>query len=186
MNTSKSKNFFSNNCDDNLCNQISNILTIKRVNNLGKYLGFPIQTNSPKHSDFNQLITKLESKLCTKFLTMAGRVTLVKSVLSAIPTNTMQCFNLPSKITEAINKILGTSFGDLVRIKGNYILSIDKQSVKQKNGRLQIKDAKIQNQALLTSLAWKFLTSKQNTPWIFVLSSKYLKQQTKNPFQILN
>lgn len=64
MNPNKSKIFFSNNCDDNMCNQISNILTIKRVNNLGIYLGFPIQIKSPKHSDFNHLFTKLESKLC--------------------------------------------------------------------------------------------------------------------------
>lgn len=64
MNPNKSKNFFSNNCDDNMCNQISNILTIKRVNNLGSYLGFPIQIKSPKHSDFYHLFTKLESKLC--------------------------------------------------------------------------------------------------------------------------
>lgn len=38
-NINKSKIFFFNNCDDNLYNQISNTLTIKRVNNLKKYLG---------------------------------------------------------------------------------------------------------------------------------------------------
>lgn len=102
MNKSKSKIFFSNNSNDKPCNQISNKLTIKRVNNLGKYLGFPIQT---KHSNFNQIISKLSS-WNAKFLTMASRATLAKLVLFAIPIHTMQCFNLPSKTTETINKII--------------------------------------------------------------------------------
>lgn len=61
----------------------------------------------------------------------------------------------------------------------------DFHSIKKNRG-LQIKDTKIQNQELLANLAWRFINSKQDTPWASLLASKYLKQAIENPLQIPN
>lgn len=70
------KIYYSNNCEDQLIsNHIFSILNIRRLSNLSNYLGFPIQIQSPRHSNFSNLISHLEAKLCkwkTKTLTMAG------------------------------------------------------------------------------------------------------------------
>lgn len=116
---------------------------------------------------------------------MAGCVTLAKLVLSSISTHTMYCFNLPAKTSEIINKIVRDFILGSCKDKGKIHLVICQIiTPPKKNGGLQIRDAILQNKALLASLAWRFLTSNQNTPWISVLATKYLSNQSKHPFQI--
>lgn len=51
-------------------------------------------------------------------------------------------------------------------------------------GGLQIRDVKLHNLALLTSLAWRFITLKNTTPWKSILLAKYHHQNTINLFVI--
>lgn len=58
------------------------------MNCLGKYLGVPLTGRAPRKSDFHYLVNKVKSKLASwkaKQLSFAGKVTLVKSVIEAIP-----------------------------------------------------------------------------------------------------
>lgn len=107
--------------------QIFNIHSIKRVSNIGTYLGFPLLSKNPKHSDFNQLISRLNTKLCcwkSKTLTFAIRLTLAKSVSFAIPTHIMQCFHLLSKTSYAINKtIRGFIWGSYPNNRKTHLLN---------------------------------------------------------------
>ena len=53
-----------------------------------KYLGFFLKPNSYLKADWHWLLSKLEKRLkswCHKWLSRAGRLVLVKSVLEAIP-----------------------------------------------------------------------------------------------------
>lgn len=54
----------------------------------------------------------------------------------------------------------------------------------RKFGGLQIRDVKLHNLALLTSLAWRFITLKNTTPWKSILLAKYHHQNTINLFVI--
>lgn len=85
------------------------MLSIKQTSSLENYLGFLLLQRSSRHSDFSPILTALTSKMDnwkTKTLTMAGRVTLAKSVISSIPTHIMQCCILPVKTTNQINKTI--------------------------------------------------------------------------------
>ncbi|MCI23473.1 putative ribonuclease H protein, partial [Trifolium medium] len=64
----------------------------REANSLGKYLGIPLMGRAPRHGDFEHLVDKVRSKLSgwkTTNLSFAGRVTLAKSVIQAIPIYSM-------------------------------------------------------------------------------------------------
>jgi len=74
---------------------------ISASTSFGKYLGIPLVTYKPKTSDYEDLLIRFNKKLAGwqgKFINFAGRVTLIKSVLSALPVYHMQSTLLPPKI----------------------------------------------------------------------------------------
>lgn len=52
------------------------------------YLGLPLGTTKPSINEFTLLLTRMEKRLCgiSKLLTYDGRLVLVNSALSALPT----------------------------------------------------------------------------------------------------
>jgi len=83
-------------------------MNIRQKNRLGKYLGLPITSYHPKSSDYQYIIDNMNNKLKgwkARFLTLAVRTTLVKSVLASIPTYAMQCNLLPKETCKHIDRI---------------------------------------------------------------------------------
>ncbi|KAG8377629.1 hypothetical protein BUALT_Bualt08G0052900 [Buddleja alternifolia] len=73
--------------------RISMELGIGCSKNLGKYLGVPIVHDKVLPRLFRELIDKVQARLSSwkaKLLNFAGRMTLVKSVMAALPVHTMQ------------------------------------------------------------------------------------------------
>jgi hypothetical protein len=76
--------------------------------NLGKYLGVPLNGRAPKRVDFQYLITHMQNKLAAwkaKNLSFAGRVTLAKSVMEAIPIYPMMTTNIPQLVLHEIQRL---------------------------------------------------------------------------------
>lgn len=102
INYSKSKIFFSNNCDIDQKNNVSSIIKIKSGVTIGKYLVFPIFHKKPTLKDFQFIIDNIRNKLGswkTKFLNITGRAT-----LNNISTHLMQYIKLPSQISKKIDQ----------------------------------------------------------------------------------
>jgi hypothetical protein len=61
------------------------------------YLGLPLGTTRPAVQEFMPILTRLEKNLMdiSSFLTMVGRLTLVNSVFSAIPTFCLCSLKIP-------------------------------------------------------------------------------------------
>lgn len=142
----------------------------------------------PKHSDFNSIIQKISSKLAcwkSKLLNIAGRVTLAKSVHSAIPIHLMQCLPFHKKTTNFINnyirKFLRGSSDERRKI---HLINWAVITQSKSKGGLQIKDAFFQNQAFVVGLAWRFLNNASFSPWTDVLHAKYLPKNLFHPFRI--
>lgn len=100
INFLKSKTFFSANVDTNSRQTLTHFLTIPQITNFGKYLGLPITTLQLKSNDYQYILDRITTKLVgwrSKFLTLAGRATLINSVLDFILVYAMQNNILPPK-----------------------------------------------------------------------------------------
>lgn len=72
------------------------------------YLGIPISGRRPKRQDWEGLIFKIRKRLSSwkvKHLSFGGRLTLINSVIFAIPTYWMSLFRLPCWVIKEINRI---------------------------------------------------------------------------------
>ena len=77
------------------CDKFASICQFHFTSNVGRHLGFPMLSGRVKNEDFLYLIERLQSKLAgwkSSLLNKAGRFTLAKVVLSAIPIYLMQIF----------------------------------------------------------------------------------------------
>jgi hypothetical protein len=70
------------------------------------YLGLPMGLTKPQVKDYAPLLCRIERRLSvsSQFLTMAGRLQLVNSVISSLPTYYMCSLKLPVTVIELIDK----------------------------------------------------------------------------------
>lgn len=104
----KSSILFSKNTPTHLKGQIVQASGLKETRDLGIYLGVPLTCQHPKAKHYQYLINKVRAKLTSwknNQLSFAGRVTLTKSVLEALPTYAMMSSRIPIKCIKEIHKI---------------------------------------------------------------------------------
>lgn len=75
-----------------------NIVQFMHTKNLGKYLEFALLTGRVKNSDFSHIMDNIKKCLARWKQGRAGRVTLAKLVVSALPVYTMQNLWLPEGV----------------------------------------------------------------------------------------
>ena len=103
INFHKSSLIFSKNTRSIEKQTVAGIFNIPHSAAIGKYLGCPIFMGRPNADHFHPLITKAMSKLDhwkAKCFSKAGRVVLIQSNLEGLPSHTMQCFKLPSSVSQ--------------------------------------------------------------------------------------
>jgi hypothetical protein len=109
VNFDKSRVMCSNNVSRRVKHDLSQISNIKFASNLGMYPGFRLIHGRVKKVDLNFIMESIQSKLAAwkgRLLNKAGRVTLAKLVLAAIPTYFMQQIWLPHSVCLGINKMV--------------------------------------------------------------------------------
>ena len=103
INFHKSSLIFSKNARAIEKNTVAGIFNIPHSAAIGKYLGCSIFMGRPNGDHFIPLIDKAMSKLDhwkAKCFSKAGRVVLIQSNLEGLPSHTMQCFKLPSSVSQ--------------------------------------------------------------------------------------
>ena len=104
----KSKMFFSSNvhrCDKE---SLSALFEISPTSQLGMYLVTPIFTSKGTIHAYQFIVDRIRHKIevwQSKFLSMAGRVTLIRSSSNAIPIFSMQTTLLHRQICQDIDKL---------------------------------------------------------------------------------
>lgn len=70
------------------------------------YLGLPLSTNKLKTEDFTVMTQRIGRRItgCSTLISYDGRLQLIKSVFSSLPTYFMCCLALPLGLVEQINK----------------------------------------------------------------------------------
>ncbi|GAU43075.1 hypothetical protein TSUD_194290 [Trifolium subterraneum] len=131
------------------------------------YLGLPVGANPRKESTWKPLLMALSSKLGVwrnRFVSLGGRVVLLKSVLNSIPIFYLSFLKMPVKVWKQI-----------VRLQRNFLwggagqerkiawVSWDKICRPKNRGGLGIRDLRVVNLALLGKWRWRVIVGGGTT-----------------------
>ena len=160
-----------------------NTLGFRSTPSIRKYLGIPIKHPGPSNQDFNFVLDRVKQKLAdwkANLLSMAGRMTLIQASLSTIPTYTMQCAYLPSKVLKNIDRInRNFLWASTETTRKMHWVGWQKVTKPKKEGGLGIQTAWGRNISWLAKLNWRFHTKKESL-WAKVLRKKYCTQRRIN------
>lgn len=172
----KTRLYCSRNMNHIVKNDISDMSGFKLIGDLSKYLGIPLHHSRVSSSTYNFILEKVRKRLGTwkiNKLSLAGRATLVKSVLNSIPIYYMQSTLLPAKVCEEIDKasrnfVWGTSNSR----RRTPLVAWPKICMDKDSGGLGFRHTKGMNKAMLMKLGWE-LTVRTDKLWVRILRCKY-------------
>ena len=139
---------------------LANILSCSVGNLPMKYLGMPLGTSFKTASIWNPILEKMEKKLSgwkRLYLSKGGRLTLLKSTLSSLPTYFSSLFTIPIAVAARLERIQrnflwGSSEGSF-----KYpLVAWDKVCSPIEMGGLGIRNVVSFNQALLRKWLWRY------------------------------
>jgi mannosylglycoprotein endo-beta-mannosidase len=117
------------------------------------YLGLPMGLTKPQVKDYAPLICRIERRMfaTSQFLSLAGRLQLVNSVISSLPTYYMCTLKLPITIIEIIDKHRKNFLWRVneFRKKGYNLAAWDLVRRPKDKGGLGVINLGVQNDALL-------------------------------------
>lgn len=183
INPNKSSLWFSSNSSSTNINLAESILLLPRHSSLGSYLGFPLGISHRK-SDFKPIVKKITGKFESwkaKFLSPAGKTTLIKSVCTPTADFFMQCLPFPKSSCYEIDKAYRNFFWSAGSDKGKmHMISWDKICSSKRDGGLGLYKCFERNCAYLAKLTWR-ASNESESVWakVFCHSSK-LKSQASN------
>lgn len=140
------------------------------------YLGMPLGAKSKSLEIWNSVIEKCERKLARwkrQYLSMGGRLTLINSVLDAMPTYMMSLFPIPKGVTKRLDSIRRNFLwqGNKER-KSFHLVKWEDLIMDKKRGGLAIKNLNNHSKALKMKWLWKYANEKQSL-WGRVIEAKY-------------
>ena len=136
------------------------------------YLGMPLGASHKSPSIWNPILEKIKRKLAgwkKLYLSKGGRLTLLKSTLSSLPTYFLSLFTIPTHVANKIEKLQRDFlWGD----SKTHLLSWDKVCLPIANSGLGIRKLTTFNKALLGKWLWRF-GIEENRLWRRVLALKF-------------
>jgi hypothetical protein len=141
-----------------------------------KYLGLPLGARYKSKDIWNPILEKMEKCLAwwkRGYLSKGGRLTLIKSTLSSLPTYFLSLFPIPSSVAKRMEKIqrnfLWGGMGDEFKY---HLVNWQSICLPIPEGGLGIRHLVPFNKALLGKWHWRFAKEK-NAFWREVIVSKY-------------
>jgi len=162
--------------DHTVLQQYAAILNCEVMKNPFKYLGLLVGGSHKRVSFWDGVLERVKSRLGRwkgRFLSLAGRVCLIKSVLSSISLFYISMYKFPSAMLKEIEKIQRRflwGYGS----EGRKIewVSWKKACKPREAGDLGILNLRLFNAALLGKWIWR-LETKKGGLWKEILESKY-------------
>jgi hypothetical protein len=141
-----------------------------------KYLGLPLGALFKANSSWDEVVGKIERWLASwkrLYLSKGGRVTLIKSTLSNLPTYFLSLFPIPSSVSSLIEKLqrdfLWGGIGEEFKF---HLVNWSKVCSSISNGGLGIRNLRIFNKALLGKWLWRY-AHERGAWWKSVVDAKY-------------
>jgi hypothetical protein len=140
------------------------------------YLGMPLGSSFKASSVWNPILEKIERKLAgwkKLYLSKGGRLTLLKSTLSSLPTYFLSLFTILAHVAKRIEKLqrnfLWGGLGDGFKY---HLVGWNTVCRPIANGGLGIRRVVMTNRALLGKWLWRF-GREENHLWRRVIVAKY-------------
>ena len=141
-----------------------------------KYLGLPLGAHFKVQSVSNPIVEKLERRLARwkrMYLSKGGRLTLIKSTLSNLPTYYLSLFPIPVAVVKRIETIQRNFLcGDTEEVTKFHLVNWDLICTPFLNGGLNIRSLRQFNEALLGKWLWRFGVERESL-WRQVVMVKY-------------
>lgn len=129
-----------------------------------RYLGLPSLTKNMTISDYLPLIEKIRKQISSwtnRFLSYAGRLHLIKSVITSLTNFWMAAFRLPSGCLKKMERLCSAYLWSGPELKGRKAKIAWKDVCKEKNERgLGLRPLKETNMVCCLKLIWRVLSAQ--------------------------
>ncbi|CAL1354334.1 unnamed protein product [Linum trigynum] len=180
VNFHKSAMFVSANISRRRARALSARMEIPLTVDLGRYLGVMAIHGRVTRGRYQDLILKIQRKLApwkAKHLSIAARITLIKSVAASIPIYPMQVELLPKTVCKALDRVNREFlWGDSEDKRRLHLVEWPQLTQPKEVGGLGIRPTREVNLAMLAKCGWRLLTEKE-TLWTQLMRSKYGKDR---------
>ncbi|GLJ44326.1 hypothetical protein SUGI_0927960 [Cryptomeria japonica] len=142
-----------------------------------KYLGVPLFVGRLDNKIWEEVVNRCKVKSMAwtnNWLSQAGRIQMVKTILSAVPIYYMSCYGLSCKAASTLDGLLKKFLCDGEKeLKKVPLINWDTACMLKAEGGTELRHMKLQNVALGAKLVWK-LFSSPNKGWSKVMIAKYI------------
>ena len=140
------------------------------------YLGMPLGSSYKSPSIWNPILERMEKKLSgwkRLYLSKGGRLTLLKSTLSSLPTYYLSLFTIPKAVAIRLERIQRNFlWGSSVECFKYPLVAWEKVCLPRELGGLGIRKLVPFNQALLGKWLWRY-GHETSRLWRRVITMKY-------------
>ncbi|CAL1395909.1 unnamed protein product [Linum trigynum] len=176
VNYNKSAMFVSANIDRRQARRLSLRTDIPLTVDLGRYLGVMAIHGRVTKARYRDLVLRIQRKLApwkSRHLSLAARITVVKSITSSIPIYPMHTELLPVNICRTLDRInRGFIWGDTDNQKKLHLVGWPQLLLPKNNGGLGIRSTREVNISMLAKSGWRLLQEKDSL-WVQMVRAKY-------------
>ncbi|XP_048498238.1 uncharacterized protein LOC125496736 [Beta vulgaris subsp. vulgaris] len=183
INFEKSHVIFSPNTPQKFRRLMRRPLGVKDKNEIGSYLGCPMEVDGRSTSVFNSIVSKVADKISSwKFINLSqtGKLILINTILISLASNIISIYMLPKRITKKITSML---------LKFWWSSSMDKKPIYWKKreliekhksqGGLSFRNISNVNKAMLFNQAWRIHKNKES-----LVHQIFVAKYKKDPIQM--
>ena len=153
MSATKSKTWLSPRTPRQIKDQVASILGLPTMDRIGTYLGTPIFTTHRTASSYQYLVDNIRKRIegwQARYLSMAGRATLIKASITSVLLYALQTTLLPQKICHHIDKMsCHFLWGDTDHHKGCHTVNWETVTLPKEAGGLGMSSTRHRNKVIL-------------------------------------